>query len=158
MDRMRESLFAILGPLEGKSFLDLFTGSGIVALEAASRGAHPVEAVESDPAKRAVLLANAQLAPERLNCRFMPVERYVKRATAARAPFDHIFCDPPFVYKFKAQLLCDIARSPLMHAASLLILHHPAGEALDPPALGLRLQDSRAYGRSIVDFFTLPLL
>ncbi|MFW6253274.1 MAG: RsmD family RNA methyltransferase, partial [bacterium] len=39
MDRMRESMFSILGPLHGRSFLDLFGGSGIVALEAVSRGA-----------------------------------------------------------------------------------------------------------------------
>jgi 16S rRNA (guanine966-N2)-methyltransferase len=30
MDRMRESLFSILGNLEGKSFLDIFSGSGVV--------------------------------------------------------------------------------------------------------------------------------
>jgi 16S rRNA (guanine966-N2)-methyltransferase len=41
MDRMRESLFSILGNLEGKSFLDIFSGSGVVGLEAASRGLSP---------------------------------------------------------------------------------------------------------------------
>ena len=50
MDRMRESVFAILGDLTGLSFLDLFSGSGIIALEAASRGAHPVVCVERDRA------------------------------------------------------------------------------------------------------------
>ena len=43
MDRMRESLFAILGPLDGISFCDLFSGSGCVGLEAASRGAKLVQ-------------------------------------------------------------------------------------------------------------------
>ncbi|MDR3324963.1 MAG: RsmD family RNA methyltransferase [Spirochaetaceae bacterium] len=154
MDRMRESVFAVLGDLEGASFLDLFSGSGVVALEAASRGAHPVEAVESDAGKRAVLLANAQLAPQRLRCHFIPVERYVKRARAAR--FDRIFCDPPFPYKFKAQLLCAIARSGLMDASSLLLIHRPARETFDEAALPLSLCDRRAYGRSVVDFYRLP--
>ena len=36
MDRMRESLFSILGDLSGKSFLDLFSGSGTIAIEAVS--------------------------------------------------------------------------------------------------------------------------
>ncbi len=48
MDRMRESMFSILGPLDGFSFLDLFTGSGLVGLEAWSRGARPVVLVEKD--------------------------------------------------------------------------------------------------------------
>ncbi len=42
MDRMRESLFAILGDLTGTSFLDLYAGSGVVGIEAASRGADVV--------------------------------------------------------------------------------------------------------------------
>ena len=37
MDRMRESVFAVLGDLTGFSFCDLFSGSGIIGLEAASR-------------------------------------------------------------------------------------------------------------------------
>ena len=37
MDRMRESMFSILGPMDGLSYLDLFSGSGSVGLEAASR-------------------------------------------------------------------------------------------------------------------------
>ncbi len=52
MDRMRESVFSILQDLSGSSFLDIFSGSGIIALEAASRGADPIEAVEMDPLKR----------------------------------------------------------------------------------------------------------
>jgi 16S rRNA (guanine(966)-N(2))-methyltransferase RsmD len=58
MDRMRESIFAVLGDLSGLSFLDIFSGSGIIALEAASRGAGPVEAVEMDPHKRKTLIKN----------------------------------------------------------------------------------------------------
>ena len=54
MDRMRESLFAILGPLDGVSFCDLFSGSGCVGLEAASRGAKLVHLVEMDRAKKAM--------------------------------------------------------------------------------------------------------
>jgi len=44
MDRMRESVFAVLGDLTGLSFLDLFSGSGIIGLEAASRGPSPSSA------------------------------------------------------------------------------------------------------------------
>jgi len=58
MDRMRESVFGCLGDLTGLSFLDIFTGSGIIALEAASRGALFVEAVEQDKLKRKTLLLN----------------------------------------------------------------------------------------------------
>src|SRR5215469_7809830 len=80
MDKMRESVFAVLGDLTGKSFLDIFSGSGAIALEAASRGAEYIEAVESDHLKRQTLLKNCCISPLRINCRFMPAELYIKRA------------------------------------------------------------------------------
>ena len=58
MDRMRESVFAALGDLSGESFLDLYSGSGIIAIEAASRGASMVHLVESDRRKMPVLKQN----------------------------------------------------------------------------------------------------
>ena len=58
MDRMRESLFSILGDLSGLSFLDLFSGSGCVAIEAASRGASPIHLVEMDRGKKETIEKN----------------------------------------------------------------------------------------------------
>jgi 16S rRNA (guanine(966)-N(2))-methyltransferase RsmD len=150
MDRMRESVFAVLGDLSGLSFLDIFSGSGIIALEAASRGAAEIEAVEMDGGKRKTLLENVSLSPVRINCRFMPAELYVKRA---KRSFDVIFCDPPFPYRFKWNLVRDIAASPLAGDGSLLILHRPRQDFCDEPPPGLIREDRREYGRSVVDFF-----
>jgi 16S rRNA (guanine(966)-N(2))-methyltransferase RsmD len=145
---MRESVFACLGDLTGCSFLDLFSGSGIIALEAASRGADPVEAVEIDPLKRAVLLANVSIARIRIQCRFMPTELYVQRA---KTGFDIIFCDPPFKYPFKADLMQRIAGSTLMKPESLVLLHRHHRDPVEGRPLIRR--ESREYGRSVVDFF-----
>jgi 16S rRNA (guanine(966)-N(2))-methyltransferase RsmD len=151
MDRMRESVFATLGDLNGVSFLDLFSGSGVIALEAASRGALVVEAVEKDPLKRKTLLQNAAMSPVRVNCRFMPVELYVQRA---RKCFDLIFCDPPFSYEFKWELVQAIAASPLMGNGSRLLIHRPREDFCKTlPVEGLTLTASKEYGRSVVDFF-----
>ncbi|GHV77836.1 methyltransferase [Spirochaetia bacterium] len=150
MDRMRESVFGALGDLTGQSFLDLFSGSGIIALEAASRGANPVEAVEMDSIKRKTLIENVSLSPVRVQCRFMAAELYVRRA---KTPFNIIFCDPPFPYKFKWELAASIAASPLMERGSRLLIHRPRQNAFDSPPEGLIFEESRTYGRSIVDFF-----
>jgi 16S rRNA (guanine(966)-N(2))-methyltransferase RsmD len=150
MDRMRESVFAILGDLTQVSFLDLFSGSGIIALEAASRGAEPIEAVEMDPLKRKILLKNISIAPVRINCRFMAVELYIKRA---KEPFDIVFCDPPFPYKFKGELLQAIAYSPLLSVGSRVLVHRPREEPWGDIPEQLRVENSKTYGRSIVDFF-----
>jgi 16S rRNA (guanine(966)-N(2))-methyltransferase RsmD len=162
MDRMRESVFGALGDLAGFSFLDMFSGSGIIALEAASRGADPVEAVEMDSVKRKTLIDNVSISPVRIQCHFMAAELYVRRA---RKQFDIIFCDPPFPYKFKRELAASIAASPLMGPGSRLLMHRPRQEPLvsneddsteesfsDIDIL-LSYEESRSYGRSVVDFF-----
>jgi 16S rRNA (guanine(966)-N(2))-methyltransferase RsmD len=151
MDVMRESIFAKLGELTGLSFLDLFSGSGVIALEAASRGACPIEAVEKDPLKRKTLLQNAALSPVRIACRFMPVELYIRRS---QKTFDLVFCDPPFPYKFKSELVGNIAKSSLMKTGSRLLLHRPREEtAVFVEIENLVLEESKRYGRSTVDFF-----
>jgi 16S rRNA (guanine(966)-N(2))-methyltransferase RsmD len=157
---MRESVFAVLGDLSGKSFLDLFSGSGIIALEAASRGASYIEAVEQDKGKSAALIQNVSAAlPLRINCRFISCELYIKRSGIrgdgkSRRPFDVIFCDPPFAYKYKSEMLAAIAASNLTGAESRLLLHHPREETLELPPLLIHSQ-RREYGRSAVDFFVV---
>jgi 16S rRNA (guanine(966)-N(2))-methyltransferase RsmD len=147
---MRESVFAILGDLSGLSFLDLFSGTGIIALEAASRGAGPIEAVEADPGKRSILIKNVSISPVRIQCRFMAAELYVKRAKRA---FDVIFCDPPFPYGYKWELIATIAASPLVHSETRLLIHRPREDYHSEAIPFLSLEDRREYGRSIVDFF-----
>jgi 16S rRNA (guanine(966)-N(2))-methyltransferase RsmD len=150
MDRMRESVFACLGDINGLSFLDIFSGSGIIALEAASRGASPVEAVEQDKLKRRILLEKVSISPCRINCRFMPAELYVKRA---KNQFDIIFLDPPFPYQYKWELTDNIAKSCLAKNGTKILIHRPNNDYLDDEIENLVKVDSREYGRSIVDFF-----
>ncbi|MDR0497461.1 MAG: RsmD family RNA methyltransferase [Treponema sp.] len=150
MDRMRESVFAALGDLAGQSFLDLFSGSGIIALEAASRGAEYIEAVEMDHRKRKIILDNVSISPARIHCRFMPAELYIKRV---KKPFDLIFCDPPFPYKFKRELINSIVGSQLVKDGSKLILHHAREEPIEELPEKLSIADTREFGRSVVIFF-----
>ena len=57
-DRVREALFAMLEPLEGARVLDVFAGSGALAIEALSRGAGDALLVERDPRAVAVIRSN----------------------------------------------------------------------------------------------------
>jgi 16S rRNA (guanine966-N2)-methyltransferase len=98
-DRVREALFstleAQLGSLTGLRFLDLYAGSGAVGLEAMSRGAGVVTAVESDRRTARMIEANAAAV------RFAKVEVLAQPVTRAlslhaRAPYDVVFADPPY--------------------------------------------------------------
>lgn len=150
MDRMRESVFAVLGDLTGFSFLDLFSGSGIIALEAASRGADPVMCVERDRAKFPLLLKNVGIAPRRIECKAQPVELFLERN---KTSFDILFLDPPFPYAYKEELLAAVERGASLASGGLALIHFPREDRL-PQTLGrLALEDERAYGRSIVRFY-----
>jgi 16S rRNA (guanine(966)-N(2))-methyltransferase RsmD len=150
MDRMRESVFAALGDLTGLSFLDIFSGTGIIALEAASRGARYIEAVEMDRVKQKTLINNVSISPVRIQCRFMAAELYVERA---KRSFDCIFLDPPFPYRFKWELVGNIAASPLAGEGARILLHRPREDFFDGDIPFIQKGPSRVYGRSVVDFF-----
>ena len=159
MDKMRESFFSVLGPPEGKAFLDLFSGSGIIALEAASRGAARIVLCEKDKVKIGTLLKNVSLSEKELHkkieCRFMPVELFIKRS---KDSFDIIFCDPPFPYQFHVQLIESIAEKStgtagLLKENGTVLIHRPAETAM-PDKIGCLIKtDKRVYGRSIIDFY-----
>lgn len=157
MDRMRESLFSILAGLEGISFLDLFSGSGVVALEAISRGARRVTLVERERQKRATIQANLERVLSAVSSEpevtvvTAPVERYILRA---REPFDLIYLDPPFEYRHKSDLLARLARSEAVRAGSRIILHYPREESIEAGAL--EQTDHRQYGRSCLLFLRMP--
>jgi 16S rRNA (guanine(966)-N(2))-methyltransferase RsmD len=113
MDRMRESVFSILGNLAGCSFLDLFTGSGVIGIEAASRGDSPVVLVEKDQRKIETIKRNIAFVTSPIEIKLIPAERLIRKAGRK---FDCIFLDPPFRYQYKNDLLAMIAANALLSA------------------------------------------
>lgn len=152
MDRMRESMFSILGPLEGLSFLDLFAGSGVIALEAVSRGARKVLLVEKDPKKRRVVMENLAIATGAdIRLLIRPVERVLKPTLES---FDIVHLDPPFPMRNKERWLAmaDSAGQPI--SGGVLMIHYPSEDDLPESVGGLRRTDLRQYGRSLLGFYT----
>ena len=95
-DRVRETLFNWLQPIiSGARCLDLFAGSGVLGLEALSRGAAQVVMVEqAAPVCRYLQQAADNLGAQgRLEVNHTTAEAYLM---SAAKPFDVIFFDPPF--------------------------------------------------------------
>lgn len=154
MDKMRESVFAILDPvIKDKSFLDLFSGSGTIALEAVSHGAKDVTLCEMDKSKAKIVFDNVKMAEEvgvRIKCHFMAVELYLRRC---KEKFDFIFMDPPFPYKFRQELIETAGKKKLLTENGRLLIHYPEEDRLPDRIGNLVLVDKRIYGRSIVNFY-----
>ncbi len=150
MDRMRESLFAILGNLEGLSFLDLFSGSGVVGIEAASRGAEPVHLVEMDRGKRAVIQKNIAIVESDIRLYLQRAQRFI---AGVQRPYDIVYADPPFPMKDKQSLCRTAGERGAVAPRGLFIIHHPAEEVWEDQVGPFTCIDVRRYGRSVLRFF-----
>ena len=151
MDRMRTSLFSILGNLDGCSFLDLFSGSGILGIEAASRGAATVVLVEKDYRKKATIMKNVAFVTTEIQLVMTPVERFLERDKRA---WDLIFLDPPFAAEGKGEVLDIACTQEHLADGGTAIIHLHRAEMLPTDRPGLSLVDRREYGQSLLLFFT----
>ncbi|MDY5931396.1 MAG: 16S rRNA (guanine(966)-N(2))-methyltransferase RsmD [Candidatus Ornithospirochaeta sp.] len=152
MDRMRESLFAILGDLSGLSFLDLFSGSGCVAIEAASRGADPVHLVENDRGKKATIEKNLSFVEESHRLFMMDADRFI---LSSPYRYSIVYADPPFPMAGKLELLNKADKSGIVKEGGLFIIHYPEEEEKEWPESvnAFTLVDKRKYGRSMLRFY-----
>lgn len=96
-DKVRKAIFDILGDIEGLSFLELFSGSGAVGLEAASRGVKELVLVESDRTCQQVLKKNIESLKLKA-CELNPqqADMAIRRLYKEKRRFDIIFLDPPY--------------------------------------------------------------
>lgn len=167
-DRTREALFSVLASWFGTqddsvetqclglNVLDLFAGSGAVGLEAASRGAARVVAVESGRAAAALIVRNA--ASLGLTIQVEP-RRVSKFLGAAPEPFDLVFADPPYDMSNDAieSFLNSLVVGWLNHDA-LVVIERPARSSAFEWPDGFADMWSRRYGETILYYATMQQL
>ena len=152
-DRVRQAVFSMLGELvPGAHVLDLFAGTGAIALECLSRGA--ASALMVDENKGACDVIRRNIAKTKLTgatVRQSDVFRLLPLLQRDEKQFDLIFADPPYTHcdadtDFVAKLLADEALPALLHAESHLILesHHFNRETKSWP--GWEVLTDRNYG------------
>jgi 16S rRNA (guanine966-N2)-methyltransferase len=122
-DRIRETLFNWLAPvLPGSRCLDLFAGSGVLGIEAASRGAGEVVLVESAP--RVARALHETIDALRLGEQVRLVEADALRWLGSAAPvaFDVVFLDPPFAAGLLAEAAAALERGGWLAEGALVYL------------------------------------
>ena len=151
MDRTKESLFNILQnklDWENSDVLDLFAGTGNISLEAASRGAKSVTAVDQHTGCAAFI---RKMADE---LGFSQVSVYCKDVLSWKdsAPgfYDLIFLDPPYSLIGQAELVSSLFHSNALKPKGILVLEHsPQGSYSHLEGF----QEMRKYGQSAFSFF-----
>jgi 16S rRNA (guanine(966)-N(2))-methyltransferase RsmD len=152
-DKLRETLFNILqARVAGSRVLDVFAGTGAVALEALSRGAAAATCVDSDRRAAALIAENAALCGEVNRCAIIRdvVERALLRPLPG-GPFDIIVLDPPYDY---AQLGDAVANAASQRAADGIVILEHASRVTPPQPAGLALTRTVKSGDSALSFYS----
>ena len=154
LDRVRESLFAILGNIEGETVVDLYAGSGALGLEAASRGARHVVLVESDRHAAEVIEKNASSIGADQECRVVrcAVEK-ARGPLRASGPFDIVLADPPWKISSEAIVVVPEVMSELLAPGAVVVVGHVSSEVLElAEDCPLVIDDVRRWGDSAFTF------
>ncbi len=154
-DRVKESLFDILHPVEGTSFLDIFAGCGNCGLEALSRGARTAVFLEKDPRLAEVIRENLALLGfgDRGEVIAGDARRGVQRLAKRAERLDILFADPPYEEGFLPEIVKCLEESTILAANGVIVLQHSAREALGGSSTqSLALVDQRRYGDTVLSF------
>ncbi|PIZ48213.1 hypothetical protein CO180_02240 [candidate division WWE3 bacterium CG_4_9_14_3_um_filter_41_6] len=155
---VREAIFNILHEVKGKLVLDLYAGTGVLGLEALSRGARHCDFVEKEKHVATSIRHNANhsLFQDKYDLFEEDAHTFVNREIFQR--YDIIFLDPPYV-EMPRDVLFLLPR--FLAPGGVLIYLHGKNMVLDTQAdremLGekLKVVDNRRYGATQVTFLML---
>ncbi len=153
LDRVRESLFNILGPrLAGTRFLDLFTGTGANGIEALSRGAAEAVLVDSDAKVLSLVAENLQRTrlQARGNCMRLRLPGELARV---KPPFEVVYADPPHEFQDWLGLLAAVDQCRLLAPEGRFILEHHFRTEIPEQVGALTRVRAVTYGKTTLSFF-----
>ena len=155
-NKVRAAIFNIIGQdLSGTRVLDLFSGTGLLGIEALSRGA--VLGVFVDYAKQSLALIRRNLllcGYERKGsiCKWNLAKGLPKNRAFIAAKYDLVFLDPPYGSHLIAGLISELARSARLAPGALIVLE----TGKDSTVLScspLILAETRSYGDTKISIF-----
>jgi len=154
-DRVRESLFMALEPLEGQRVVDLFAGSGALGIEALSRGAARADFVEREAAARRVLEENLESLGLAGRGRIWALElpRGLGRMRGELQQADLVLADPPYGGGPAREVLEALGRQGVLKAGARVVLEHHSKDELPESSGGLARVRARRYGETMVSTY-----
>jgi len=158
-DRVREAVFSRLehqGAVDGARVLDLYAGSGALALEAMSRGAADATLVDAARAAAEVCRRNVRaLGLTRVRVAQQPAERFVREVPSV--PWDLVFLDPPYDVTASelVQVLDHLTEPGALAVDATVVVERRARDAEPAWPTGLSLVARKDYGETAV-FYLEP--
>lgn len=158
LDRVREAVFDILGDrVAGRRVLDLFAGTGAMALEALSRGASSAVLVEADPRVFEVLRNNVEsLGADSAEALLMDYRAAARLLRARKEQFDLVFLDPPYGKGLASASAAALARAGLVGPGAAVVAEEAFRAPDGPFPEGWETAADRRYGDTRIRVFDVP--
>lgn len=144
-------MFSILGDIGGARVLDLYAGSGALAIEALSRGAREATLVDSSAAAIAAIRRNLEALELVAEVRRQSVQPFVERALEGGRQYDLVFADPP--YRLASSLRTSGLEALLASGARVVA---ESDKRVPIEFETLELVDERRYGDTLIRIFHGP--
>lgn len=158
LDRVKESMFNIIqNEVQNSIFIDLFSGSGAIGIEAASRGAKRV--ILCDKSKQAINIINKNIEKthlkEKVELYNLDYELLLK--TKIKEQADIIYIDPPYKSDFAINAVNIILENGLVSEHSTIIIETDEEEKIlrELEKIEIKITDKRKYGRAILIFLKI---
>ena len=135
------TLFSLIGNFEGKSFLDLFGGSGIMGIEALSRGFSNITVFEKNSKAVQIIKKNYELLGLKPNLKIGDSLILLKTLDK---DFDVVYLDPPYQSGFYEKVF------KLLNNVKVIIAEHPADLKIDT---NFELIKTKNYGGKCLSFY-----
>lgn len=159
--RVKAAVFSALTARErlvGAKVLDLYAGTGALAIEALSRSAARAVLVENDRTALEALRRNLSVTGTATSASVVNagVDTFLAGAPSPDAPFDLVFCDPPYDLESPAldKVIAPLGTRDWTAADALVVVERPVGAA-SPQVEGLRIAWERTFGDTLVFFLSM---
>ena len=170
--RVREALINIIGHnIKDSSWLDLFSGSGVIGCEAIQRGAKRVLAIESNKKAAKVSELNLFNSSQGLNHRtFVEVkckdsieflkldpkklaQKYLQEFPADSYVFDFVYIDPPYHLNIYSEIIRNLLKGGWINHKSMVVCEHLSDKNPIEKESWI-IQKQKNYGKSALSFIT----
>lgn len=153
-DRVKETLFNIIQSyIPEARVLDLYAGTGSLGLEALSRGAQFVVAVEMNRKSQSIIKDNVEMLKAGDEHKLIgdDVFKFIKSYDGD--PFDLVFVDPPFTKAIAHDSMLALAPCKFLQQGCVIAIESSKQERIDDDYEGLELLDRKAFGDKSLSIF-----
>lgn len=159
-DKVKEAVFSMIQTrVPDCSFLDIFAGTGQMAIEAVSRGAKEAVMIERAGAAASVIKDNLRKIrcedDPRLRLIKAPFEKALEMLGEEGGKFDIIYLDPPYrdAHKYTARIADLVRQYGLLGEGGILLAEHASDLPFDTDVINLKFNRSCSYGLTVITFF-----